>query len=171
MGMRLHDGVKYLYGNAWVGRYSFSPFVETVEQVMADIAAGFTYLAGEDMWTLKSANKELPDALQGTVLISTVEVEKQGAPVTESQLAEDWVTPGSEIFWDDVNIELHRDCPGSRIFEIRRVGDSTPLFHRHSRRNRRANVPCEESRGSGLMLRSRSAEFGRMVAMTLSSSE
>jgi hypothetical protein len=121
MGMRIHDGVKYLYGNTWVGRYSFSPFVETIAQVRADIAAGFTYLACEDMWTLKSANREFPDALQGTVFSSTVDVESHGAPVTESQLTEEWVTPGSEIFWDDVNTEVHKDFPANWYFENRRA--------------------------------------------------
>ncbi len=121
LGMRVHDGVKYLYGNTFVGRYSFSPFVETAEQVRADIAAGFTYLACEDLGTLTSANGEFPDVLQGSVFGSTVDVGTHGAPVTESQLTEEWVTPGSEVFWDDVKLEVHKDIPEGWYFEHRRA--------------------------------------------------
>lgn len=120
MGLRLYRGVKYVYGNTWVGKYSFGPFVETTDQVRADIAAGFTYLACKDMFSLEPATNEFSDALQGIVLRSTVDVIKQGAPLTELQLTEEWATPHSEAFWDDVNIEV-KDIPESWLFEIRRA--------------------------------------------------
>ncbi|MCE7482430.1 hypothetical protein LZG07_10925 [Microbacterium profundi] len=121
MGLRIHEGVKYLYGNTWVKGYSFTPFVETVEQVRADVSAGFVYLACEDMFVLKSASDEFPDALQGVVLSSTVDVDKQGPRIAARHLAEEWVTPDSEVFWDDVNIEVRKDLPESWFFEVRRA--------------------------------------------------
>ena len=121
MGLRIHQGVKYLYGNTWVKNYSFTPFMETIEQVQADISAGFTYLVCEDMHTLKSVSDEFADALQGGVLRSIVDVAEQGPPVTELHLTEEWITPGSEVFWDDVNIEVHKNLPESWLFEVRRA--------------------------------------------------
>lgn len=121
LGLRIHEGVKYLYGNTWVNGYSFSPFVERVEQVRGDVSAGFRYLACEDISILESANDEFPDALQGTVFRSSVDVDKQGPLVTEIHLTEEWTTPGSEVFWDDVNIEVQKDIPESWFFEVRRA--------------------------------------------------
>lgn len=121
LGLRTYEGVKYLYGTTWVRGYSFAPFVETVEQVRTDISAGFVYRACEDISILKPANDEFPDALQGTVLRSTIEVDKQGPLITEERLAEEWATPRAEVFWDDVSIEVHKDTPESWFFEIRRA--------------------------------------------------
>lgn len=120
MGLRIHNGVKYLYGNTWVGEYSFTPFVETTDQVRVDTAAGFTYLACPDMSSLRSANGEFPDALQGSVLRSTVNVANQGTPLTSPQLTEEWETPGTGVYWDDVNVEV-KDIPSSWYLEIRRA--------------------------------------------------
>lgn len=121
MGLRVYEGVKYLYGNTWVRGYSFTPFVETVDQVRADVSAGFVYLACEDMFVLKSASDEFPDALQGVVLSSSVDIDKQGPRITERHLTEEWVTPNSEAFWDDVNMEVRKDLPASWFFEVRRA--------------------------------------------------
>lgn len=121
LGMRLHEGISYLYGNTWVGRYSFTPFVETAEQVKADMASGFVYLACDSADVLRSAANKFPEAVQGTIFESTIEVKLQGEPIADAHLVNEWHTPGTEVFWDDVSIEVNSKIPDSWFFEIRRA--------------------------------------------------
>ncbi|MGJ9425941.1 hypothetical protein ACHABX_08875 [Nesterenkonia halotolerans] len=117
------DGRPYVYGHTFVGRYSFSPFVETVVQANYDISIGYTYLQGNIAANIEDATDRFPLAHQGPVIASRSEVFSWASTISRIELCVDWHGPGVDaVSWTRV-VETETDTrlPESFRFGPRRA--------------------------------------------------
>lgn len=121
------DDARYVFGHTFVGRYSFAPFVESVEQVNHDIVAGFPYLAGDVSKNAKAAGEQFPSALQGGVLVSRDEVTSWASPITRLGQVEDWCVVAHSDAWH-------------RLVAVERAGLIPEIVAYGLRRARRLNA-------------------------------
>lgn len=113
---------RYVYGHTLVGRYSFAPFVETVEQANKDVLAGFLYLAGKASKNLEDVSESFPSARQGSVLASREEVTSWASPINRIEEGEDWCEGGDVDTWHQiVSIERAGTFPEFVTYELRRA--------------------------------------------------
>lgn len=117
------DQVHYLFGFTFIGRLSFTPFHETVEQINADIAAGFPYLAGEFTSNVIDVTDKHPDARQGHVFESQNELSSWTTVVTGVDPGKDWCMRGlDEDGWHlGTRIELERGPIEGMAYGVRRA--------------------------------------------------
>ena len=120
-GQVTKDGTAYLVGFIFADQLSFSPFVETVEQVEQDIAAGFTYLQGDVEANVDQVADRFPRA-QGGVFHSPKDVTTWATPVTQTTHDRDWVASFSSDWWDHtVTLEHPGLLPDFVAYQHRRA--------------------------------------------------
>ncbi len=117
------DGVQYFYGHTFVGRLSFTPFYETVEQVNQDIALGFLYLEGNLAANASDVSLEHPHAQQGCVIRSKGELTTWTKPVAQVVAGEDWSSPGfnSDQWRRGLALETTGSIPDYVTYGVRRA--------------------------------------------------
>lgn len=81
------EGNRFLCGFTFTGRQAFSPFAETISQVVSDVAQGAVYLEGDAWENIDIV--ELPGA-QGPVFASRTDLDSWAAPMTEIEPEVDW---------------------------------------------------------------------------------
>lgn len=116
------DGTRYLCGFTFSGRHSFTPFVETVEQVEHDLAAGVSYVRG-DMWNnVQDATTRFPSA-QGAVFFSRDQLSSWTTPVSASELESEWNALDGDNAWKGVaRVEqLSAGLPLTVAYGVRRA--------------------------------------------------
>lgn len=115
------DGTVYLVGMTFADRLSFSPFVETAEQVEQDIAAGFVYLQGDVAANVEQVTDNFPRA-QGGVFHSHKDVTDWAAPVTQIVYDNDWVAWIDAHWWSHtVSLEHPGLLPDAVVYTQRRA--------------------------------------------------
>jgi hypothetical protein len=108
-GQATIDGTSYVFGHTFLGRVSFAPFFETINQMKHDIELGFPYFEGVSTVGLEDVTDEFPDARQGTVLASPSEPATWAIPIAHFDARPDWHLPGMDIDWWVRRIELQND--------------------------------------------------------------
>jgi hypothetical protein len=88
------NDVHYVYGHTFVGRHSFAPFFETIEQANRDIGRGFDYYVGDAQANLRDVSDQFADARQGGVLRSTNEITEWATRLEVVEAEDDWCAPG-----------------------------------------------------------------------------
>nr|WP_322002509.1 hypothetical protein [Rhodococcus qingshengii] len=111
-GQLTKDGTRYLFGHTFTGRLSYTPFVETAEQLGRDVAAGFPYVVGDVLANTVGRTEDLPHVAQGAVFESCGDIATWTAPVPSSGWDEDWVDERTASIWHGV-VEMDR---GEGIF-------------------------------------------------------
>jgi hypothetical protein len=120
-GQVTKDGAAYLVGFTFADQLSFSPFVETIEQVERDIAAGFTYLQGDVEANVVQVTDRFPRA-QGGVFHSPKDVTTWATPVTQTRYDKDWVASFDAGWWKHtVTLEHPGLLPHFVAYEQRRA--------------------------------------------------
>lgn len=120
-GQITQDGTAYLVGFTFVGRLSFSPFVETIDQVERDIAAGFLYLRGDAEKNLRHVGDKFPSA-QGSVLQSSEEVSIWATPLINIKSERDWIASTDAGSWARmITLERSGVLPDFKVYELRRA--------------------------------------------------
>lgn len=117
------DGTAYVYGYTFVGRLSFAPFVETVDQANFDIALGYPYLQGDLAANFEDVTDRVPDARQGVVLQSRGEVLSWSTALEQIEARDDWHGPGVDAeSWETVvKLEVDTRLPEGFTFGPRRA--------------------------------------------------
>jgi hypothetical protein len=98
IGQLTEEDSSYLVGFTFADRLSFSPFVETPEQVDRDIAAGFAYYTGDVAANVENVSHKFPMPPNGAVLYSPEDMSTWTTPLVQAQSGDDWMTgyqPGS----------------------------------------------------------------------------
>lgn len=98
-GQVTKDRTVCLVGLTFADRLSFSPFVETAEQVEQDIAAGFVYLQGDVQANVEQVSDKFPRA-QGGVFHSPKDVTDWATPLTQTTYDKDWVAWFDARWWN-----------------------------------------------------------------------
>lgn len=113
----------YVYGHTFVGRHSFAPFVETVQQANYDIGIGFPYLEGNIAANFDDVTDRFPEALQGSVIASRSDVLTWATPIAHIEIREDWHGPGvdAESWTQVVKMESDTRMPDGFTFGPRRA--------------------------------------------------
>jgi hypothetical protein len=115
------EGVRYICGFTFVGRHTFSPFAETVEQVDRDLESGVSYLGG-DVWANVDDVTRLFPRAQGAVFFSRSDVPSWASPITELERKADWCLRDETELWRRiVRLEHLSAYPQSARYEIRRA--------------------------------------------------
>lgn len=117
------DDASYVYGQTFVGRHSFAPFVETVEQANYDIGMGYPYLEGNIAANFDDVTDRFPEALQGSVIASRGDVLSWASPIAHIDIREDWHGPGVDVeSWTGVvKMEVDTRMPAGFMFGPRRA--------------------------------------------------
>lgn len=116
------DGTTYLLGHTFVGRVSFSPFVETVTQVKSDMLMGFPYVIGETSTHLTDCSSDYPEARQGVVFRSDQDVAVWTTPFVHDGRTEDWCADYTIEDWSRMRrIEQFDDILSASSYGVRRA--------------------------------------------------
>lgn len=111
----------YLVGFTFTDQLSFTPFVETPDQVEQDIAAGFSYLVGDLSANLVQVQDKFPRA-QGGVFHSPRDITTWATPTTKSRWDQDWISVLDLEWWEyAVSLEERGVFPDSVAYEKRRA--------------------------------------------------
>lgn len=122
IGQFTKEETPYLVGFTFSDRLSFSPFVETPEQVDRDIAAGFTYLKGDVATNAENVTPKFPVSSTGAVFQSPKEVATWATPLTQTRYGTDWMTGFDPESWRHVvSVEHPGWFPDSVAYEQRRA--------------------------------------------------
>ena len=117
------EDTPYVYGQTFVGRHSFAPFVETVEQANCDIGSGYPYLDGNIAANFDEVTDRFPEALQGSVIASRGDVLSWASPIAHIDVHDDWHGPGvaAESWAQVVKMEVDTRLPDGFTFGPRRA--------------------------------------------------
>lgn len=117
------DGTPYVYGQTFVGRHSFAPFVESIDQANFDIGLGYAYLTGNIAANFDDVTDRFPEALQGVVLASRGDVLDWASPLPSIDSREDWHGHGVDAeSWARVaKMEVDARLPSGFMFGPRRA--------------------------------------------------
>lgn len=122
IGQFTMEDTPYLVGFTFADHLSFSPFVETPEQVDRDIAAGFTYLQGDVAANVKNVTHKFPMPPDGAVLHSPTDVATWATPLTQTRYRTDWMTGFDPESWRHiVSVEYPGSLPDHVAYEQRRA--------------------------------------------------
>ncbi|MFK4804318.1 hypothetical protein ACI3KX_00485 [Microbacterium sp. ZW CA_36] len=104
----------YVYGHTFVGRLSFAPFVETVEQANFDISLGYPYLEGNLAANFDDVTDRFDNVHQGAVLQSRGDVSTWATQIGSFPDRLDWTAPGVlAASWEQVvKLEIDTRIPG-----------------------------------------------------------
>lgn len=106
-GQRALNGTSYVFGHTFVGRHSFAPFVESVEQVNIDIGLGYSYLTGSTTDNIEDVSGQFPHARQGGVLASRDDLDAWARPVIRIEHVDDWCVDAHSDEWERI-VRLER---------------------------------------------------------------
>jgi hypothetical protein len=121
-GQVTFEGVRYLCGFTFVGRHTFSPFAETLEQVEYDITSGFPYLSPDGAPNLENVTHLFPEARQGAVFCSAGEITSWASPFVDVSGEADRCTWGDLEDWRRVVRTEHSVViPESVSYQLRRA--------------------------------------------------
>lgn len=126
-GQHALNGTSYVFGHTFVGRHSFAPFVESVEQVNIDIGLGYSYLTGSTTDNLEDVSSQFPHARQGGVLASRDDLDAWALPITHIEHVDDWCVDAHSDEW-------------ARIVRLERGGLIPDFVEYGLRRARRLNA-------------------------------
>jgi hypothetical protein len=116
------DGTNYAYGYTFVGRHSFAPWAESIEQVNIDISRGYPYLAGDPSKNVEDVTRLFPRARQGGVLMSLGDLESWTNAVIKVDAAKDWCADTRVDEWGRiVRLEHGGFLPKFKAYELRRA--------------------------------------------------
>lgn len=116
------DGTKYVLGHTFIGRRSYAPFVETVEQLGKDVAAGYEYVVGDVLANTTDRTESIPHVVQGAVFESNDEVAAWTTPAPSTGWDEDWVDARTADTWRRVlEMEVGEGLFASSSYQIRRA--------------------------------------------------
>ncbi|WP_454042954.1 hypothetical protein [Cellulosimicrobium sp. Marseille-Q8652] len=117
------DDQPYIYGQTFIGRHSFAPFVETVEQANHDIGLGYPYLVGNLAANFDEVTDQFPEALQGAVIASRCDVLTWASPIAHIDARDDWHGPGvdADSWARVVKLEFDTGLPAGFTFGPRRA--------------------------------------------------
>jgi hypothetical protein len=122
VGQLTKEEAPYLVGFTFGDQLSFSPFVETPEQVDRDIAAKFTYLQGDVAANVENVTHKFPMPPTGAVFHSPTDVATWAAPLTQTRYGTDWMTGFDPDSWRHVVSVEHPGCfPDFVAYEQRRA--------------------------------------------------
>lgn len=122
IGQLTNEEAPYLVGFTFADELSFSPFVETPEQVDRDLAARFTYLQGDIVANVKNVTHEFPMPPTGAVFHSPTDVATWATPLTQTRYEKDWMTAFDPNDWRHlVSVEHPGWYPDSVAYEQRRA--------------------------------------------------
>lgn len=122
IGQLTKEEAPYLVGFTFADQLSFSPFVETPEQVDRDIAAGFTYLQGDVAANVENVTHKFPMPTTGAVLHSPKDVATWATPLTQTRYGADWMTGFDPDTWSHVvSVEHQGRFPDFVAYEQRRA--------------------------------------------------
>lgn len=122
IGQFTKDETAYLVGFTFVDQLSFSPFVETPEQVDRDMAAGSTYLQGDVASNVENVTHKFPMPPAGAVLLSPEDVATWATPLTQTKYITDWMTGFDPDSWRHiVSVEHPGWFPDFVAYEQRRA--------------------------------------------------
>lgn len=111
----------YLVGFTFADRLSFTPFVETPDQVERDIAVGFPYLAGDLTANIAQVKDKFPRA-QGGVFHSPEDLTTWATPITQTEWDNDWISVLDPDWWrHTVRLEHAGVFPDFVAYEQRRA--------------------------------------------------
>jgi hypothetical protein len=121
-GQHCLNGTSYAFGHTFIGRYSFAPWIESVDQVNFDIGLGYAYLAGDPTGNVEDVSTQFPQARQGGVLMSQGDLDAWAQPVSRIAVVDDWCADSHAETWHRyVTIERGDDVPVSTAYELRRA--------------------------------------------------
>jgi hypothetical protein len=114
--------VQYVVGSTFVGRHCFSPFVETIDQVERDIAAGFRYLRGMPQGNLDDVTENFTQPLQGRVFRSRDALELWTVPIAQIEQIDDFCELYSVDGWQSmISGEIPGLMPDELAYATRRA--------------------------------------------------
>lgn len=115
-------GTRYVLGHTFVGRLSYAPFVETVEQLGRDTAAGYEYVVGDVLANTTDRTKSIPHVVQGAVLESQGDFAAWTTPALSAGWNEDWVDVRMADTWRRMlEMEEGEGLFASSSYQIRRA--------------------------------------------------
>lgn len=122
IGQFTKEGKPYLVGFTFADHLSFSPFVETPEQIDRDIAAGFTYLKGDVVANVENVTHKFPMPPGGAVFHTPKDVATWATPLTQTRYRTDWMTGFAPDSWQHiVSVEHPGWFPDFVAYEQRRA--------------------------------------------------
>lgn len=122
IGQFTKDETPYLVGFTFADEFSFSPFVETPEQVDRDIAAGFNYLQGDVTANAENVTHKFLMPSTGAVFHSPKNVTTWATPLTQTRFGTDWMTGFDPDVWRHVvSVEHPGWFPDFVAYEQRRA--------------------------------------------------
>jgi hypothetical protein len=98
---------RYVMGHTFVGKLSYAPFVETLEQLDRDVAAGYPYVVGNVLANTVDCSMDMPQVVQGAVLGSCGDITAWTTPARSDGWDEDWVGERTADFWRRL-VEMER---------------------------------------------------------------
>ena len=120
-GQVTKDDTTYLVGFTFADQLSFTPFVETPDQVEQDIAAGFSYRVGDLATNVAQVQDKFPRA-QGGVFHSPTDVTTWATPITQTKWDKDWISVLDPDWWEyTVSLEQNGYFPDFVAYEQRRA--------------------------------------------------
>lgn len=121
-GQLTADGTRYVIGHTFVGGLSYAPFVETVEQLGRDVAAGYPYVAGDVLANTVDRTEDIPHVVQGAVFESRGDIATWTTPVPSGGWDEDWIDERTAGTWHGVvEMEQGEGLFASSVYLIRRA--------------------------------------------------
>lgn len=122
IGQLTREEMPYLVGFTFADQLSFSPFVETPEQVDRDIAAGFAYLQGDVAVNVESVTDKFSMPPNSAVLYSPKDVTTWATPLTQTRYEADWMIGFDPDSWRHIVSVEHRGyVPDFIAYEQRRA--------------------------------------------------
>lgn len=96
------EQMRYVVGHTFVGRRSYAPFVETVEQLGRDVAADYLYVAGDVRANTTECTDCIPHLVQGAVFECNDDFAVWATPAPSTGWNEDWVDARTADTWHRV---------------------------------------------------------------------
>lgn len=121
-GQITKEETPYLVGFTFADQLSFSPFIETPDQITRDIAAGFTYLQGNVAANVENVTHKFPMPPASAVFQSPEGVATWATPLTQMRYGTDWMTGFDPDNWRQTVSVEHPGCfPDYVAYEQRRA--------------------------------------------------
>lgn len=120
-GQLTFEGGRLIYGFTFLGQYSFSPFVESAEQVARDVASGARYVRGNVNSRLENRTQEFRHGVQGAVFFASADLDEWTEELTETESGEDWCAFLDEETWMGVASIERGGYPPEVRYPIRRA--------------------------------------------------
>lgn len=131
-GQHLLNGTSYAFGHTFVGKHSFAPWIESVQQINIDMGLGYPYFTGDTLGNLEDVSAQFPQARQGGVLRSRGELDSWTTPVAELNTVDDWCADSHVDEWHRyVRLERGGILPEGMNYEIRRARRLNALVPPH----------------------------------------